>query len=365
MKILYVTTVAGSMVFFPEHFKMLMEEGHTVELACSCERPVRQDIADMGLKIHDIPFSRSPISKENVVAFKQLKGLVSENDYDIVHCYTPNAAIITRLVCKGFRKKGLKVFYTAHGFHFYQGAAKKNWMIFYTAEWICAHWTDVLITINREDYTLAKRRMKAKKIEYMPGVGIDLTKFRNVSVSKEEKRKDLAIPTDAKLLLSVGELNANKNHETVIRAISGMDDVYYVIAGKGGLDRYLQEVIEELGIANRVKLLGFRTDVSELYYAADALIFPSYREGLSVALMEAMASSLPVACSKIRGNIDLIDENGGRLFNPHRIDSCREAIEVLLTQDLTVLGKYNREKVKSFSTEHVVKKLRNIYNEAE
>lgn len=363
MKILYVTTIAGSMMFFPEHFKMLLEEGHTIELACNCERPVRQDIADLGLKIHDIPFTRSPISKDNIVAYNHLKKLVTESDYDVVHCHTPNAATITRLACKDLRKKGLKVFYTAHGFHFYQGAPKKNWLFFYAVEWTCAHWTDVLITINHEDYALAKQKMKAKQIEYVPGVGINLSNFGDVGVNREVKRNDLGIPADAKLLLSVGELNTNKNHETVIRAISRMDNVYYVIAGKGGLDNYLQKIIEELSIGNRVRLLGFRTDVRELYYAADALIFPSYREGLSVALMEAMASSLPVACSKIRGNTDLIDENGGRLFDPYSINSCRDAIETLLVRDLTAIGKYNREKVKKFSTETVLGRLNKIYDE--
>lgn len=365
MKILYVTTISGSMVFFLEHFKMLLEEGYIIELACNCERPVRQDIADLRLKIHDIPFSRSPISKDNIVAYNHLKKLVMESDYDIVHCHTPNAAIITRLVCKDLRKKGLKVLYTAHGFHFYQGAPKKNWLFFYAAEWISAHWTDVLITINHEDYALAKRKMKAKQVEYVPGVGINLSSFGDVDGNRAEKRNDLGIPADAKLLLSVGELNDNKNHETVIQAISRMDNVYYVIAGKGSLDNYLQKIIEELSIGNRVKLLGFRTDVRELYYAADALVLPSYREGLSLALMEAMASSLPVVCSKIRGNTDLIDENGGRLFDPHSIDSCKDAIEILLERDLTAFGKYNREKVKKFSTEAVLSKLKKIYGEVE
>lgn len=361
MKILYVTTVSSTMSFFPEHFKMLMRDGHTIELACNCASPVRQDIADMGFIIHDIPFSRSPLSKDNIRACKQLKALVREGNYDIVHCHTPNAAAITRLVCRGFRKNGLRVFYTAHGFHFYKGAPLKNWLLYYPVEWLCAHWTDVLITINQEDYALAQKRMKAKKVRYVPGVGYDTRKFQSPDVDRAEKRRELGIPDGALTLISVGELNQNKNHETVIRAIADMTDVYYIIAGQGGLASYLQELIKELGLGGRVKLLGFRTDIAELCAAADIFVFPSFREGLSVALMEAMASGLPVVCSRIRGNTDLIDENGGCLFDPHSVRKCREAIQTMLARDFASMGNYNRGKVKAFSTENVLREMEKIY----
>lgn len=192
MRILYITTIAGSMVFFPDVFKELLLKGHTVELACNCEIPVKNYIETEGLIIHNIPFSRSPFSQDNLKAYKRLKKLVTENKYDIVHCHTPNAAAITRLACKGIRKKGTKIIYTAHGFHFYKGAPKKNWLIYYPVEWLCAHWTDVLITINSEDYILAKRKMHAGKVEYVPGVGVRIERFRDVTINRTKKEKKLA-----------------------------------------------------------------------------------------------------------------------------------------------------------------------------
>ena len=155
------------MSFFYEHFRMLMKEGREIELACGNKKPIRENIASLGLPLHTVCFSRSPLSKDNLKAYKQLKNVIENGNYDIVHCHTPNASVITRLACRKFRKKNnLKVFYTAHGFHFYKGAPKVNWLVYYPIEKFCSRFTDKLITINTEDYELAKRKFKAKEVHY-------------------------------------------------------------------------------------------------------------------------------------------------------------------------------------------------------
>ena len=360
MKILYVTTVGSTMNFFNYFIKQLLDDGHIVEIATHENGSSVPDCyREWGCKIHQIDTSRSPLNKGNIKAIKQLKTLVAQEKYDIVHCHTPVAAMCTRLACCKMRKHGTKVFYTAHGFHFYKGAPLKNWLLYYPVEKICAHYTDVLITINQEDYTLAQKKMKAKQIEYVPGVGIDLTKFGQATVDKFAKRKELGIPEDATLLLSVGELNENKNHETVIRAIKYLD-VYYIIAGKGDLQEHLQGIINENNMTERVKLLGFRRDVAELYQAADIYVLPSVREGLNVSIMEAMSSGLPVVCGDIRGNIDLIDDNGGVLFSPHSIEGCQSAILQLLSSDKQQMGAHNIYKIKQFSLDVVNKQMHDL-----
>lgn len=361
MKILYVTTIGGTMNFFDSFINRLINEGHTVDIATN-ENGSKVPVCyqEWGCTIHQIGTSRSPLNKGNVKAIKQLKTLVEKEKYDIVHCHTPVAAMCTRLACRKARKNGTKVFYTAHGFHFYKGAPLKNWALYYPVEKICAHFTDVLITINQEDYALAQEKIKVKQVEYVPGVGIDLTKFGQVAIEKSAKRKELGIPEDAILLLSVGELNANKNHETVIRAIKDLD-VYYVIAGKGDLQEYLQGIIDECNMTGEVKLLGFRRDVSELYQAADIYVLPSVREGLNVSIMEAMASGLPVVCGDIRGNIDLVDENGGALFSPQNRTECKKAIEKILDSDRAQKGKFNVEKSKQFSSDFINEKMMKLY----
>ena len=292
---------------------------------------------------------------------KHADNLFYKEKYEIIHCHTPIAAFCTRLACRTLRKNGTRVFYTAHGFHFYKGAPLKNWLFFYTAEKLCAKMTDVLITINQEDYALAQKKLKAKRVAYVPGVGIDLEKFSACSVDKKAKREELGIPEDAKLLLSVGELNENKNHETVIRSIADMKDTHYIIAGDGKRKEKLMSVIEELGLSERVKLLGRRNDIAELCKVSDVFVFPSFREGLSLALMEAMACGLPCAVSEIRGNIDLIDENGGTLFDPHSVQSCKDRLEELFGGDLKKTGEYNAEKVKKFSLDNVNKEMKKLY----
>ena len=365
MKILYTTTIALTMNFFKSFINELTKNGHTVELACNCETPVDSFYEDLGCKSHNIAFSRLPFNNSNLTAYKQLKKLVESGEYDIIHCHTPVAAMITRLASRKIRKKGTKVIYTAHGFHFYKGAPKLNWLIYYPIEKICSYFTDALITINKEDYALAQRKMKAKRVEYVPGVGIDVEKFANPGVTKEQKREELGIPQDVKLLISVGELNKNKNHEAVIRAIKDLD-VYYIIAGKGDLQDHLQNLIDELNMSNRVKLLGYRTDVAELYAASDIFVFPSFREGLPVSMMEAMAAGLPCIASKIRGNMDLlVDGKGGGLCGANNIDSVTNAIRTL-TDNLDLcqkMSKYNLDCIKEFDISVVEKEMEKIYNE--
>ncbi len=366
MKILYITTISLTInSFFKPHIEMLVKEGNTVDIACNCNGLEIDGFFDeLGCNSYQIDFSRSPLSKDNIKAYGQLKKLIEQGGYDIVHCHTPNASMITRLVCRKFRRKnGLKVFYTAHGFHFYKGAKKLNWMLYYPIEKFCARFTDKLITINKEDYSLAKARFKAKEILYVPGVGVDFSRFFEATVDKAEKRKEIHIPQDAFLLFSVGELNENKNHQLVINALAKINnpDIHYAIAGVGEKEAYLLDLAKDLDICDKVHLLSYRTDVMELYQSADVFVFPSIREGLSVSLMESMASGLPVVCSRIRGNVDLIGEKNGFLFSPYSVDECKTAIESTLHCDLNDISENNLKKITNFSQTIVLEKMRDIY----
>lgn len=339
MKILYITTIGSTMIFFKSLIGELVKEGHTVDIASNDEiTPVPEFYNELGCKQYHIDCTRSPLNSGNIKCIKQIKQLVEKNEYDIVHCHTPIAAFCTRLACRNIRKKRVKsdnplrVFYTAHGFHFYKGAPKKNWIVFYPIEKLCARWTDTLITINKEDYNLAKNKFeglgKSKqftgcKIEYVPGVGVDVEKFANTVVDRKAKRAELEIPEDAFLLLSVGELNTNKNHQIVIRALGQLrtdniiegKNIHYVVAGQGDEKENLTLLARELCIEDRVHLLGQRKDCPELYKVSNLLIHPSIREGLPVCVMEALSAGLICTGSNIRGNQDLIAKEN--LFYPY------------------------------------------------
>ena len=206
--------------------------------------------------------------------------------------------------------------------------------------------------------------MKAKHILYVPGIGVNLSAFYG-QVDKKKMREKLGIPECSFLLLSVGELNSNKNHEIVIRAMKDLScqSVHYMIAGCGDKKEYLEMLATRLGVVERLHLLGYRTDVKDLYQCSDVFVFPSFREGLSVSVMEAMASGKPVVCSEIRGNTDLINHNGGVLFDPHDVDDCRNALERILRSDLYILGRNNRDRVQEFSLESVRKIMRIQYSQ--
>lgn len=334
MKILYVTTVGITMGFFKSYVRLLLDEGHTVDIATSeIDYKVPDCYREWGCTVHPIPTSRSILSPGNLVAIKQIKRIVEENRYDIVHCHTPIAAMCTRLACRKARKHGTRVFYTAHGFHFFKGAPLKNWLFFYPVEKFCARYTDVLVTINQEDYNRAKRKFRAKQVAYIPGVGINVGKFANAQVDRAEKRAEIGVPTDATLLLSVGELNENKNHEVVLRAMASLDaaELHYAIAGRGERMDYLNRLAADLGVAERLHTLGFRTDIAELYKAADVCVLPSRREGLAVAALEGMAAGLPLIVSDHRGVRDYATDGTNALICPiDDVDATAEAIERLL-----------------------------------
>jgi glycosyltransferase involved in cell wall biosynthesis len=352
MKILYVTTIGGTMNFFIDLIRDLISSSHTVDIATNEDSSrVPNCYHEMGCKVFQISTSRSPFSAGNLRAIIQIKKIAK--DYDIIHCHTPLAGMATRIGCRGLRKKGKKVIYTAHGFHFYSGCPLKNWLIYFPIERLCSRWTDTLITINQEDYERAKKVLKAKRIEYVPGVGINTRRFRNASIDKAQKRIELGVPVNARMLLSVGELNENKNHQVVIKAISIINDkdLHYVIAGEGKKENFLKSLAKSLGVQNNVHFLGFRRDVEELYKCADLYVLPSIREGLNVSIMEAMSSGLPCIASNIRGNTDMIPEEN--CFNPQKVE---EVVKLIQFNDVR-----NSDFVNMIDVENINKFMKELY----
>ncbi|MDF2854535.1 MAG: putative glycosyl transferase family 1 protein [Neobacillus sp.] len=364
MKILYVTTVGMTMRFFEPLIRKLLNSDNAVDIACNeAISKIPDCYRQWGCDCFPISWERSPFSSGNLNAIKQIRNIVNDGHYDIVHCHTPIAAACTRIACRQARKNGLKVIYTAHGFHFYKGAPLKNWLIYYSVEMLCSRWTDVLITINREDYELAKKKMYAKRTYYVPGVGIDVGKFANTIVDRDKKRAEIGIPSDAVVLISVGELSKRKNHEVILRAISGIKNknIFYCVVGRGSLYRHLINLSVKLGISDNIRFLGFRSDINELLKTSNIFCLPSLQEGLPVALMEAMASGLPCIVSKIRGNVDLVDKNGAVLFDPYNVDDCREVIQNLLNLDREKFGQYNTERIKKFENSAIIEQMIKIY----
>ncbi|HAK44248.1 MAG TPA: glycosyltransferase family 1 protein [Clostridium sp.] len=351
------------MSFHIPYIKWFKENGYETHV---CARNDYENKEDCNIpycdKYYDLPFERSPFNSNNIVAYKQLKKIIDSNEYDIIHCHTPVGGVLTRLAAKNARKNETKVIYTAHGFHFFKGAPLINWILFYPAEKFCARYTDVIITINKEDYDVAQK-FKANKVVYVPGVGVDTKKFTGLNVDRSEKRKKLGILDNQIALLSVGELSKRKNHEVVIKALAKLNNpnIVYFICGQGDLDKYLKDIAKELNV--NVKFLGFRRDISEISIAVDMFIFPSLQEGLPVALMEAMSAGLPVVCSKIRGNTDLIEDGkGGYLIEPDDVEGFAQSIDKTIECNKVLMEQINKRNINNFDISKVKEKIIEIYS---
>jgi len=368
MRVLYVTTVSGTInQFLIPHIKMLKKNGYHVDIATHLTQEINDELIELGCKVFNIEFRRNPLNIVNVKAYKKIKKIIKGGKYDVVHTHTPVASSIVRLACKSNFNK-TKSFYTAHGFHFFKGASFKNWIFYYPIEKILSKYTDVLITINEEDYKRALKKFNAKNTRYIPGVGLDIKKFQTPKVNKLELRKELGVSDKAFVILSVGELNKNKNHETIIKAIAKINNknIYYIICGVGPYRKQLEQLIDKVNLNDKVKLLGFRKDVKDILNIGDLFVFPSYREGLPVSLMEAMAAQLPIVCSDIRGNNDLIKNNeNGYLIKPNDIDGFKNSIEILYKSP-EIRKRFiekNRNTIEKYSIDSALQYIIEIYNE--
>lgn len=389
---LIITSVA-SMVdqFIIPSIELLISMGYEVDVAtsfikgstCSDEKikELIETLDKISVDCYQIDFDRKILDiRADVKAFKQVNAVMQGKanpinsirhhyineaagvNYTLVHSHSPIGGVVGRIEAK---KHNIFSIYTAHGFHFYTGAPKSNWLIFYPIEYLLSFITDVLITINTEDYERAKKRLKARKTVYVPGIGIDVQKYKNVNIDRDRKRIELGIEAKDIMLLSVGELNVNKNHKVVVEAIGLMDraernNLHYFIAGKdAGQYDELVKLAEKENV--NLHLLGFRTDIPELLKATDAFILPSIREGLNVSLMEAMASEKACMASNIRGNRDLIDDGvSGYLVDNNPRNIC-EIIKRLITDNTSEMEYKAYEAIKLKDVSHILEMLKSVY----
>lgn len=377
--LMYATTAYMIYQFNMENIKILIKQGYEVDVACNMEQPgpitqdkievMKQELEAMGVRVFHVPVPRK-ITAVGAI-FRSLRSsveLMNRRRYDLIHCHTPIGGVICRLANRFSRGYGrAKMIYTAHGFHFFKGAPKVNWLLYFPVEKLCSYFTDVLITINREDYDTARRKMKARSVVYVPGVGIDMQKYENQDADRAAQRAAMGVPESALLLASVGELNENKNHSTVIRAIAKLkrEDVHYAIAGRGALHGELQSLSEQLGVEKQIHLLGYRADVEKIYGAADVCVFPSFREGLGLAALEGMASGLPLICSDNRGSRDYAKNDDNAYVCP--ADSVRDfaaAIERVLSlpdSERKAMGLSARETAGEFRLSKISAQMEQLY----
>ena len=355
--------------FLEPHVRYLAENGYEVEIACSevlnRMAEVRKDLGDL-VKIHQLHLKRNPLLLSNIRGYREAKKIINNGKYSLIWTNEPVMGVVTRLAARKARKQGTKVLYMVHGFHFYKGAPLLNWLLFCPVERIMASRADCICTINHEDYARAQQ-MHTHRAAYIHGVGIDTDRLKP-GENPKDLRKELGLPQDAFLVLSVGELNGNKNQQVIIRAVARTDDqnIHYVLCGKGDQLQKLQELAAELNVSERVHFLGYRRDIADICRQSDLFALPSRREGLPFAAMEAMYCGLPLVNSGIRGLSDITEDGvSGYVCGTEEVERYADSIQKLKASPelRKQMGDRNRRTVEAYTIEKTRQEILHLIRE--
>lgn len=365
--VLLVATVQSHILqFHIPLMKLLKESGWEIHVAARNnlqEKPgLKMIYAD---RVYDVPFQRSPFQPKNVKAYQQLKTILADTHYDVIHCNTPVGGMLARGAAREYRKKGTRVIYTAHGFHFYIGAPIPNWLLYYPLERFMAHYTDTLITITDEDYRRASKTFPCKVVR-MHGVGADETRFKIIDdETKKTIRQDLGYGNEP-IIMNIGELLPNKNQKMAIAAMPEIIKEYptakLLIAGNGNEEENLRNQIDTLGLQDHISLLGYTREVNRYTEICDVLVTCSYREGMPLNVMEAMLCGKPVVATHNRGHNELVAEGEtGYLVIPDDVNNFAKAVCKVLKRP-SFYSKAARNRVEPYTYSNVQQELRNIYH---
>ena len=340
-KALIVATVYKFLNFEKNDIKILKELGYEVHCATNMngENWLKDDgsLDELGLIKHQIDFGRSPFSKNSIIAYKQLKKLLKQENFQLMHCHTPVAAAIARCAAAGLHKSNkIKVIYTCHGFHFHKTSGIKTWLLYYPVEYVTSFVTDMIITINHEDYEVIQK-FPVKYKEYIPGVGIDYKKISECNPDSTKLREEYGIPNDAFLILSIGELSYRKNQSVIIRALGKLCseglNPYYLICGTGKMRDEYEQLAKDCGIEHQVIFAGQQNHdrIIELCHCCDVGALTSRIEGLGLAGLEVMAAGRPILGTNIHGIKDYaINGETGFSIDPDDIEGFAKAIKCLI-----------------------------------
>lgn len=362
-KVLFTATVDLHILqFHIPYLKWFKEQGYEVHVATNGD----EEIPYCDIK-HKVLFERSPLKINNIKAIKQLKKIIKKEKFSIIHCHTPMGSVITRIAAIKTRKKyNTKVIYTAHGFHFYKGASILNWIIFYPVEKILSYKTDCLITINEEDYKLAKEKFHSKRIELVYGVGVDENKF-NFEMTNAEKhkfRKEIGLEDDDFVMIYPAELSKRKNQGMLLDVMKmlkneGHNNIKLILPGLDSVKCKYREMAKKLGVEENVKFLGYRKDIPKLLKISDLVVSTSKQEGLPVSLIEAIMSDLPIVATDCRGNRDLIN-NGENGYIVKDKKEMKDRILEFTQKEATIIKTENKD-IEKYKIENILKQVIEIY----
>lgn len=361
-KVLFVSHTANFQKFNHPLMDAFRGKGWRVDYVSSGEEDIKG--CDREYKL---PIARSPLYPRNILSVFALRKILRNNRYDLIHCHTPTGGVVARLANllagRGYRAK---IIYTAHGFHFYKGASLSRWLLLYPIEKVLSYVTDAIITINKEDYSLASRKF-ASKTYIIDGVGVDLARFKPVPAQEKARlRQEYGYSSNDFIVIYVAELIKRKNHEMITRNIDALigeiPNLKTIFVGNP-TDKRVAKIVAQYPA---IDSLGYRCDVDRLFQIADLSLSTSTQEGLAINIVEAMGSGLPVVCSNVRGNRDVIKEGiNGHLFDLADDEGMIGGVLYLYKNPRARrrIAKNNLAKVGQYSKEIAVNKTFEIYQE--
>lgn len=358
-KVLFSATVDSHILHFHiPYLKFFKDKGYEVHVATNGD----SDIPYCDVK-HKISFKRSPIRFNNIKAIFSLKKIIDKEKFDIIHCHTPMGSVVTRLASIKARKNGTRVIYTAHGFHFYKGASLLNWCIFYPIEKILSYVTDDLITINNEDYNLACKKFHTKNVHLVSGIGVSKEKFdfELSDIKKHEIRSSLKLNDNDYVIIYVAELNKNKNQGLAIMSLKSLiktnKNIKLMFVGKDSYNGIYQNLVNKLGLQEKVIFTGYRNDIPELMKISNMAISTSKREGLPVNLIEANMCGLPIVATNCRGNRDIVINGENGFITDYSEKEIVDKIQFIIDNNFKSKNTSNIYKLDS-----ILENMKEIYN---
>ena len=366
-KVLFVAHVESHILHFHiPYLKMFHEKGYEVHVATNGSSMI--PFCDVK---YNLPFQKSPLKKENYIAFKEMKIILDTEVFEIIHCHTPVGGVIARLANRlSINYKNTRMIYTAHGFHFYKGAPLSNWIIYYPIERWMAKYTDILITINHEDYERAKKfRFKQNgSVEFVHGVGINEDKFKFPlnKIEREKLRQAIGLQRDDFVMIFPAELNHNKNQILLIKVMEQItknhNNIKLLLLGKDLLSGEYKNEIKRRNLENNIKVLGYRNDVPKLIKISDIGISSCIREGLGLNLIEELYCGLPVIASSNRGHKEIVQKNtNGLLYDLNEIHVLESLILKCYNKEIVFEQDILKKSVEKFLIRNVQEEYRKIY----
>ena len=360
-KVLFIASTGRHITnFHIPYIQRFRDMGWQVDVACGGDSKI--DEADYTLLL---PFVKRMFSPSNFRAMLILRGHLRKQNYNLMLCHTSLAAFFARLAVFGLRKRPA-VCNMVHGYLFDDNSSAIKKTVLTAAEKFTAPVTDLIICMNEYDKRFAEQKKLAKRVEFIPGIGLNTDKYPEKNNEHREcVRKKLGFGSEDFVLLYAAEFSPRKSQHVLIDAMQYLpDNIKLVLPGSGELLEQCKSQVNACGIKDRVIFPGHVNEMGQWYSAADAAVSSSRSEGLPFNILEAMFYSLPLVASRVKGHTDLISEREtGLLYEYGDSAACAKRIlEIAGNKDLREhMGRNAKQKVAKYCLENVEGEVMRLY----